>query len=139
MEIRITVAVVSGETELSHTQRVIVTRDTRYAEFAALVWQGFHALANDSALVTLEMKELSLPPMALLNKPADELDLSIRSANILQNAGIRYIGELIQRTEADMLKTKNCGRKSLKEIREALGEMHLQLGTKLVGWAAPTT
>ena len=48
----------------------------------------------------------------------DELELSVRSANCLQNANIRYIGELVQRTEQEMLKTKNFGRKSLKEIKE---------------------
>jgi DNA-directed RNA polymerase subunit alpha len=61
----------------------------------------------------------------------DELDLSVRSANCLQNADIKYIGELVQRTEAEMLKTKNFGRKSLLEIKELLGEMGLSLGMKL--------
>src|SRR6187551_3604436 len=53
-------------------------------------------------------------------KSVDELELSVRSANCLQNANIRYIGELVQRTESEMLKTKNFGRKSLKEIKEIL-------------------
>ena len=57
----------------------------------------------------------------------------MRSANCLQNANIRYIGELVQRTESEMLKTKNFGRKSLKEIKEIL-EMGLSLGMKLEGW-----
>jgi DNA-directed RNA polymerase subunit alpha len=61
----------------------------------------------------------------------DELDLSVRSANCLQNADIKYIGELVQRSEAEMLKTKNFGRKSLLEIKELLGEMGLALGMKL--------
>ena len=58
----------------------------------------------------------------------DELDLSVRSANCLQNADIKYIGELVQRTEGEMLKTKNFGRKSLLEIKEILTEMGLALG-----------
>src|SRR5262249_35319915 len=55
-----------------------------------------------------------------LFRSVDELELSVRSANCLQNANIKYIGELVQRTEADMLKTKNFGRKSLNEIKEVL-------------------
>jgi DNA-directed RNA polymerase subunit alpha len=57
-----------------------------------------------------------------------ELELSVRSANCLQNAGIKYIGELVQKTEAEMLKTKNFGRKSLNEIKEILREMGLDFG-----------
>ncbi|PIE65899.1 MAG: DNA-directed RNA polymerase subunit alpha [Deltaproteobacteria bacterium] len=66
-----------------------------------------------------------------LYRTVDELELSVRSANCLQNANIRYIGELCQKTEAEMLKTKNFGRKSLKEIKEILAEMGLTLGMKL--------
>jgi DNA-directed RNA polymerase subunit alpha len=66
-----------------------------------------------------------------LYKSVDELELSVRSANCLQNANIRYIGELIQRTEAEMLKTKNFGRKSLNEIKEVLASMELELGMRL--------
>jgi DNA-directed RNA polymerase subunit alpha len=73
-----------------------------------------------------------------LDKSVDELELSVRSANCLQNANIRYIGELVQRSEAEMLKTKNFGRKSLKEIKEILSEMGLGLGMKLDGWVPPT-
>lgn len=69
-----------------------------------------------------------------LNRKVDELELSVRSANCLQNAKIRYIGELCQMTEADILKTKNFGRKSLNEIKEILVEMGLGLGMKLEGW-----
>ena len=58
----------------------------------------------------------------------------VRSANCLQNANIKYIGELVQKTESEMLKTKNFGCKSLKEIKELLAEMGLQLGMKLDNW-----
>ncbi len=61
-------------------------------------------------------------------------DLSVRSANCLQNADIQLIGELVQRTESEMLKTKNFGRKSLREIKEKLGELGLSLGMKVEGW-----
>jgi DNA-directed RNA polymerase subunit alpha len=69
-----------------------------------------------------------------LFRTVEELELSVRSANCLQNAGITYIGELVQKTEGEMLKTKNFGRKSLKEIRDLLSEMDLQLGMKLDNW-----
>lgn len=66
-----------------------------------------------------------------LFKTVDELELSVRSANCLQNANIKYIYELVEKTEAEMLKTKNFGRKSLNEIKEILAEMGLSLGMKL--------
>ena len=66
-----------------------------------------------------------------LFRSVDELELSVRSANCLKNANIRLIGELVQKTEAEMLKTKNFGRKSLNEIKEILTEMGLALGMKL--------
>ena len=71
-------------------------------------------------------------------RTVDELELSVRSANCLQNANIKYIGELVQKTESEMLKTKNFGRKSLKEIKEILAEMGLSLGMKLDNWPGPT-
>jgi len=73
-----------------------------------------------------------------LYRSVDELELSVRSANCLQNANIKYIYELVQRTEAEMLKTKNFGRKSLNEIKDILSEMGLSLGMKLDGFVAPT-
>lgn len=72
-----------------------------------------------------------------LYRSVDELELSVRSANCLQNANIKYIYELVQRTEAEMLKTKNFGRKSLNEIKDILGEMGLSLGMKLDGFVPP--
>jgi DNA-directed RNA polymerase subunit alpha len=69
-----------------------------------------------------------------LFRSVDELELSVRSANCLQNANITLIGELVQRSEQDMLKTKNFGRKSLKEIKEILSGMGLALGMKIDNW-----
>jgi DNA-directed RNA polymerase subunit alpha len=66
-----------------------------------------------------------------LFKRVDELELSVRSANCLQNAGIEFIWQLVERSEAEMLKTKNFGRKSLNEIKEILAELGLALGMKL--------
>ncbi len=72
-----------------------------------------------------------------LYRSVDELELSVRSANCLKNANIRYIGGLVQKTEAEMLKTKNFGRKSLNEIKEVLVEMGLTLGMKVDGYVPP--
>jgi DNA-directed RNA polymerase subunit alpha len=72
-----------------------------------------------------------------LSKSVDEMELSVRSYNCLKNANIRTIGELVQKTEAEMLKTKNFGRKSLNEIKEILGSMGLSLGMKLDNFAQP--
>jgi DNA-directed RNA polymerase subunit alpha len=69
-----------------------------------------------------------------LFRSVDELELSVRSANCLQNANITLIGELVQKSEQDMLKTKNFGRKSLKEIKEILSTMGLGLGMKFDNW-----
>ncbi|MHB8989356.1 MAG: DNA-directed RNA polymerase subunit alpha [Desulfobulbia bacterium] len=72
-----------------------------------------------------------------LYRSVEDLELSVRSANCLRNADIRYIGELVQKSEAEMLKTKNFGRKSLNEIKQLLSEMELSLGMKLEGWEPP--
>ncbi|HYX39205.1 MAG: DNA-directed RNA polymerase subunit alpha [Pseudobdellovibrionaceae bacterium] len=69
-----------------------------------------------------------------LFKTVDSLELSVRAANCLENANIKYIGELVTKTEAEMLKTKNFGRKSLNEIKDILAEMGLSLGMKIDGF-----
>ena len=76
--------------------------------------------------------ELAFNP-ALLKK-VDELELSVRSANCLKNDNITYIGDLIQKTEGEMLRTPNFGRKSLNEIKEVLAQMGLHLGMEVTGW-----
>ncbi|MBN1880567.1 MAG: DNA-directed RNA polymerase subunit alpha [Deltaproteobacteria bacterium] len=69
-----------------------------------------------------------------LLRPVSELELSVRSSNCLKNADIKYIGDLVQMTEMEMLKTKNFGRKSLNEIKEILTDMGLRFGMKLENW-----
>jgi hypothetical protein len=87
--------------------------------------------------------ELALAPPASaagnenLSRSVDELEMSVRTANCLQNEGIHYIGELVQKTETDMLKTKNFGRKNLMELNEILAEMGLRLGMDVGDWSAP--
>ena len=76
--------------------------------------------------------ELEFNPLLL--KKVDELELSVRSANCLKNDNIVYIGDLIQKTEAEMLRTPNFGRKSLNEIKEVLAQMGLHLGMEVPNW-----
>jgi DNA-directed RNA polymerase subunit alpha len=81
-----------------------------------------------------EKKEDDLPFNKNLLRKVDELELSVRSANCLKNDNIIYIGDLVQKTEAEMLRTPNFGRKSLNEIKEVLGGMDLSLGMDVDGW-----
>jgi len=129
-----------------------VGRDTDFDKLVLEIWtDGTIAPVDALAYAAKILKEQltifinfdepveSLVPMAEeptplnpnLFKSVDELELSVRSANCLQNANIRYIGELVQRTESEMLKTKNFGRKSLNEIKELLGTMNLELGMSI--------
>ncbi len=96
-------------------------------------------LTFDEAMEPAEEKKDSSSPKLNDNlyRSVDDLELSVRSANCLKNANIRYIGELVTRSEAEMLKTKNFGRKSLNEIKEILSEMGLGLGMKIDGWPPP--
>ncbi len=73
-------------------------------------------------------------PPAILLRPVDELELTVRSANCLKAENIYYIGDLVQRSETELLKTPNLGRKSLNEINEVLASRGLTLGTRLEGW-----
>ena len=81
-----------------------------------------------------EVEDDGLEFNPLLLKKVDELELSVRSANCLKNDNIVYIGDLIQKTEAEMLRTPNFGRKSLNEIKEVLAGMGLHLGMEVAEW-----
>ena len=81
-----------------------------------------------------EVKHPELSFNAALLKKVDELELSVRSANCLKNDNIVYIGDLIQKSEAEMLRTPNFGRKSLNEIKEVLAGMGLHLGMEVPNW-----
>ncbi|MDX2223454.1 MAG: DNA-directed RNA polymerase subunit alpha [Rhodospirillaceae bacterium] len=81
-----------------------------------------------------ERIEDDLPFNKNLLRKVDELELSVRSANCLKNDNIIYIGDLVQKTEAEMLRTPNFGRKSLNEIKEVLAQMGLHLGMEVTGW-----
>jgi len=85
---------------------------------------------------TREIKEekSEVPFNRNLLRKVDELELSVRSANCLKNDNIVYIGDLVQKTEAEMLRTPNFGRKSLNEIKEVLAQMGLHLGMEIPNW-----
>jgi DNA-directed RNA polymerase subunit alpha len=84
--------------------------------------------------VSAEAQRDDLPFNRNLLRKVDELELSVRSANCLKNDNIVYIGDLVQKTEQEMLRTPNFGRKSLNEIKEVLGSMGLGLGMTIPGW-----
>ncbi|MEY3473824.1 MAG: hypothetical protein RL087_282 [Pseudomonadota bacterium] len=89
--------------------------------------------ALDLGELTRQREEGPEPP-AILMRPVDELELTVRSANCLKAENIYYIGDLVQRSETELLKTPNLGRKSLNEIKEVLAARGLTLGTRLEGW-----
>jgi len=81
-----------------------------------------------------DIRPSELPFNKNLLRKVDELELSVRSANCLKNDNIVYIGDLVQKTEAEMLRTPNFGRKSLNEIKEVLAQMGLHLGMEITNW-----
>ncbi|CAN5546733.1 DNA-directed RNA polymerase subunit alpha [soil metagenome] len=89
---------------------------------------------DEPSKVVLEETRPALEFNAALLKKVDELELSVRSANCLKNDNIVYIGDLIQKSEAEMLRTPNFGRKSLNEIKEVLAQMGLHLGMEVPNW-----
>jgi DNA-directed RNA polymerase subunit alpha len=83
----------------------------------------------------MQAEEAKMPQIdPILLQPVDDLELTVRSANCLKAENIYYIGDLIQRTENELLKTPNLGRKSLNEIKEVLASKGLTLGMKLENW-----
>jgi len=89
---------------------------------------------DEPRLATEESRPAELPFNKNLLRKVDELELSVRSANCLKNDNIVYIGDLVQKTEAEMLRTPNFGRKSLNEIKEVLAHMGLHLGMEIPNW-----
>lgn len=104
------------------------------AEAAHILVDQFGIFVGDTVVMEREEAPAEQPARKWnenLFRRIDELELSVRSANCLENADIKYIGELVQRSEAEMLRTKNFGRKSLNEIKSILSEMGLGLGIRL--------
>jgi DNA-directed RNA polymerase subunit alpha len=113
---------ISGEDAVAYAARILQDQLSIFVNFE----EPQKAEAKES------VTELAFNP-ALLKK-VDELELSVRSANCLKNDNIVYIGDLIQKTEAEMLRTPNFGRKSLNEIKEVLASMGLHLGMEVPDW-----
>src|SRR5690606_22547904 len=113
-----------------------VTPDDAVAYAARILQDQLSIFVNfdepESARADLDDDGLEFNPLLL--KKVDELELSVRSANCLKNDNIVYIGDLIQKTEAEMLRTPNFGRKSLNEIKEVLASMGLHLGMEIPNW-----
>ena len=113
-----------------------VTPDDAVAYAARILQDQLSIFVNfeepQKEVVQEQVQELAFNP-ALLKK-VDELELSVRSANCLKNDNIVYIGDLIQKTEGEMLRTPNFGRKSLNEIKEVLATMGLHLGMEVPAW-----
>jgi len=107
-----------------------VRPDDAVAYAARILQDQLTIFINFEETAEMQAEEEAATPSLNENlfRPVAELELSVRSANCLQNADIKYIGELVQRSEAEMLKTKNFGRKSLNEIKEILREMDLDFG-----------
>lgn len=98
------------------------------------IFGGDEEVVHHHHEVVQEVKEEGPKLNEHLFRRIDELELSVRSSNCLENANIKYIGELVSRSENEMLRTKNFGRKSLNEIKEILGEMGLSLGMRIDGY-----
>ena len=95
-------------------------------------------MSDDKPEVEVEEADEDLTAFqATLDRPVDELELSVRSYNCLKNADIQTIRDLVQKTESEMLKTKNFGKKSLEEIKEVLAELDLAPGMDLSDLPAP--
>ena len=118
------------ETDGSITPEDAIAYAARIVQDQLSIFVNFEEPAKE--VVHEEVAELAFNP-ALLKK-VDELELSVRSANCLKNDNIVYIGDLIQKTEAEMLRTPNFGRKSLNEIKEVLAQMGLHLGMEVNSW-----
>jgi len=104
----------------------------RYAARILVDQLSVFAQLEGTALPTEEKKQVAVDPILL--RPVDDLELTVRSANCLKAENIYYIGDLIQRSETELLKTPNLGRKSLNEIKEVLASRGLTLGMKLENW-----
>ena len=113
----------------------VVTPEDAVAYAARILQDQLKPFINfDEPESETESVQEELPFNKTLLRKVDELELSVRSANCLKNDNIVYIGDLVQKTEAEMLRTPNFGRKSLNEIKEVLAKMGIHLGMETPGW-----
>ena len=99
--------------------------------YCGINWPVFLNFEDEEEISRLKNRPIQATSNSALLKSVSELELSVRSANCLKNANIKYIYELVSKTEGEMLRTKNFGRKSLNEIKKILTTMGLSLGMKL--------
>ena len=121
---------------LEVTTSGVVTPDDAVALAARILQDQLNLFINfeEPSEAKVEEREENLPFNKNLLRKVDELELSVRSANCLKNDNIIYIGDLVQKSETDMLRTPNFGRKSLNEIKEVLTQMGLHLGMDIPDW-----
>ena len=124
---------VKPEDALAYAARILQDQLQLFVNFEDPAQAGAAAPASGLAAPQEAESESGQINRYLLKK-VDELELSVRSANCLKNDNIIYIGDLVQKTEAEMLRTPNFGRKSLNEIKEVLASMGLRLGMDIPGW-----
>jgi DNA-directed RNA polymerase subunit alpha len=127
---------VTPEDALAYAARILQDQLQLFVHFDEAMAQSSQliGMAAPSASTQIDMGGDSNQINRFLLKKVDELELSVRSANCLKNDNIIYIGDLVQKTEAEMLRTPNFGRKSLNEIKEVLSSMGLRLGMDIPGW-----
>jgi DNA-directed RNA polymerase subunit alpha len=126
---------VTPEDALAYAARILQDQLQLFVHFdeAAMRTAATPAMIGQPAMAAETPADTNQLNRYLLKK-VDELELSVRSANCLKNDNIIYIGDLVQKTEAEMLRTPNFGRKSLNEIKEVLASMGLRLGMDIPGW-----
>ncbi|MEI6643551.1 MAG: DNA-directed RNA polymerase subunit alpha [Novosphingobium sp.] len=125
---------VTPEDAVAYAARILQDQLSLFVHFDDQLPSGHApAMGGGMAIHTPEESDANQLNRYLLKK-VDELELSVRSANCLKNDNIIYIGDLVQKTEAEMLRTPNFGRKSLNEIKEVLSSMGLRLGMDIPGW-----
>ncbi|MBM3595758.1 MAG: DNA-directed RNA polymerase subunit alpha, partial [Alphaproteobacteria bacterium] len=123
---------VTPEDAVAYAARILQDQLALFVHFEDVTPVGASPMFGLAAAVPEESDTNQLNRYLL--KKVDELELSVRSANCLKNDNIIYIGDLVQKTEAEMLRTPNFGRKSLNEIKEVLSSMGLRLGMDIPGW-----
>jgi DNA-directed RNA polymerase subunit alpha len=123
---------VTPEDALAYAARILQDQLALFVHFEDIAAVGASPMIGMAAAPAEEGDTNQLNRYLL--KKVDELELSVRSANCLKNDNIIYIGDLVQKTEAEMLRTPNFGRKSLNEIKEVLSSMGLRLGMDIPGW-----
>ena len=102
---------------------------------ATILYCQLEPFVDLGSKLTVKPEEPEEPKVPdILKRPVDDLELTVRSANCLKAEAIHYIGDLVQRTEVELLRTPNLGKKSLSEIKDVLAQRNLSLGMRVEGW-----